>query len=60
MLINNLFKCTQEEFDLTKSREKVKLICSYCEQEYIRTKKEILDTFKKNRKTSKILFHILS
>ena len=48
MIINNIFKCTQEEFDRTKSRETVTLVCTECYKDYKRTKKEILDTFTKN------------
>lgn len=52
MIINNIFKCTQEEFDNTKSRATVPLICTECDKEYNRTKKEILDTHKKYRNIS--------
>ena len=49
MIINHIFKCTQEEFNTTKSRENVLLICTECNKEYNRTKKEILDTYRKYR-----------
>ena len=45
MLINNIFNCTQEEFDNFKSRDLVNLICTQCKNNYQRSKKNILDTF---------------
>ena len=45
MIINNIFKCTQEEFNNSKSRDLIQLICTQCKKEYKRTKKDILDTF---------------
>ena len=47
MIINNIFKCTQEEFNNSKSRDLIQLICTQCKKEYKRTKKDILDTFRR-------------
>lgn len=45
MKINNIFTCTQEEFNNSKSRTFISLICTQCNNYYSRTKKSILDTF---------------
>lgn len=47
MLINNIFNCTQEEFDNFKSRDLINLICTQCKNNYQRSKKNVLDTFKR-------------
>ena len=49
MLINNLFQCTQEEFDNTKSTSFITLKCSICNEIYQRKKKYILDNFRDNK-----------
>lgn len=48
MIINNIFKCTQDEFDNSKSRDLILLNCIYCNNTYKRSKKNILDAFKKH------------
>lgn len=45
MNINVTFKCTQEEFDAIKTKDKVPLLCNQCNETYFRSKKDILDTF---------------
>lgn len=49
MLINNLFQCTQEEFDNAKSISFITLKCSICNEIYQRKKKYILDNFRDNK-----------
>ena len=48
MLINNVFQCTQENFDKAKSTSYITLKCSICNDLYQRKKKNILDNFLKN------------
>lgn len=50
MQINDVFECTQEEFDNLKSRDKVSLKCTQCNNHYSRSKKDILDTYKRYQK----------
>lgn len=45
MKITNIFKCSQEEFDNSKSRDLITLNCTMCNMTYERSKKNILDTF---------------
>lgn len=49
MLINNLFQCTQQDFDNEKSTSYITLKCSICNELYHRKKKNILDNFLKNK-----------
>lgn len=49
MIINNLFNCTQNEFENYKSRDLVSLSCIQCHQDYLRTKKGILDAYTKHQ-----------
>ena len=48
MIINHVFKCTQEQFENYKSRDLVSLVCIQCNTTYSRSKKAILDTFTKH------------
>ena len=45
MKITNIFKCSQKEFDNSKSRDLITLNCTMCNMTYKRSKKNILDTF---------------
>lgn len=48
MNINSIFQCTQNEFNNLKSRDKINLLCLHCNNIYTRSKKDILDTFRRH------------
>ena len=43
MKITNVFLCTQEEFDNTKTRDLIPLICTVCNEKYSRMKRYIVN-----------------
>ncbi len=47
MIIDSTFKCTQETFNKATSRSLILLTCIECDKDYMRIKKEILNTFTK-------------
>lgn len=51
--ITELFMITQEEFNNSKTSEKIKLKCSICSSIYSKTKKDILQHFKRQKISNK-------
>lgn len=60
IILNELFCCSQEEFDSAKNTTIIKLKCSFCESIYYKSKKKIINNYTMRNRLPKFCSNICS
>ena len=58
--LNEHFLITESEFKELKSKEKIKISCSFCKNTYERTKHDVQSIYRKNKTRSFLMLKELS